>query len=567
MTAGYDNRLILWDRATRRPVARAWHDHLVNSCSFSPDGRHVVSSSSDHTARVWSLPDLRLVAVLGGHGDDVETAAFSPDGRRVATASRDHHARIFDLDGRLLTVVAGHEADVLSVVWDPSGERLITSSDDGTIRTWSADDGRALGVVDMAGVETDTIAVSHDGTIYAGDDDGRLTTIDGTDRSSVAAHDAGVKRLVLDDVEPLLVSLSYDRTMRLWDVSGARPTLRVTADLPADVWPRSCAFVDSTTLVFATFGDSYRTYDVSAGAWLDEHVGPTSGVNAVVDTGDRVLCVGDEGRVSDAEDGSTVATTGSLANFLTPLGTLVLTGGQLGLVADALTGRPLHQHRSPLNCGVRFERGGVEHALVGTYTGEGLVFRVGHDREPALEFVAEIRLHDNAVKSVALSGNLIFSVAADAGATWLDTETLEVIRTVPDGHDKIANGCAGLGTEGRFVSVSRDLALREWEIGRCVRRTPTPHDHSVKCVAASSDGRLVATASYNGHAAVYDRVLDRWTVSTRLSMTGVSSLTYSERRGEFLAGCYDGTVHRLPVQDGAASDRTSVLAGALGVVR
>lgn len=36
-TAGYDNRLILWDAASREPLARATHDHLANACDFSGD--------------------------------------------------------------------------------------------------------------------------------------------------------------------------------------------------------------------------------------------------------------------------------------------------------------------------------------------------------------------------------------------------------------------------------------------------------------------------------------------------------------------------------------------------
>ena len=52
-TAGYDNRLILWDAVTRLPVARSTHDHLVNACDFSHDGRYLVSASSDYSARIW----------------------------------------------------------------------------------------------------------------------------------------------------------------------------------------------------------------------------------------------------------------------------------------------------------------------------------------------------------------------------------------------------------------------------------------------------------------------------------------------------------------------------------
>ena len=84
-TAGYDNKIILWNARLREALSRASHDHLVNHCSFSSDGRWLVSASSDYSARVWAIPSLRLHAVLPGHGDDVDMAVFSPDDRRIAT--------------------------------------------------------------------------------------------------------------------------------------------------------------------------------------------------------------------------------------------------------------------------------------------------------------------------------------------------------------------------------------------------------------------------------------------------------------------------------------------------
>jgi WD40 repeat protein len=354
----------------------------------------------------------------------------------------------------------------------------------------------------------------------------------------IPAHEAGVKRLVLDDERRLLVSLSYDRTMRLWDVTDT-PTATATADLPADVWPRSCAFAGESSLVFATFGVSYRTYDYRTEVWEDTRIEPTYGINAVATLrGSGVLTVGDAGIVW--RDGQTVAETGSLCNFLTPAPGLVFTGGQLGKVFDALTGNEIYQHRSPINCGVTFNRDGVPHVLIGTYTGEGLVFRVP---EPGrCEFVKELQLHTNAVKGVAVSGDYLFSVAADTSATWYGASTWEKVASVENAHHKIANGCAGLG-DGYFASVSRDLSLRIWSPEREATVLATPHTHSIKCVSASEDGQYVATASYHGMIAVYDRVRAEWQPTVQPTTAGISSLCYDAEGGQFLASSYDGHVY------------------------
>lgn len=61
VTAGYDNRVILWNASTRTAITEARHDHLANQCRFSTSGNIVVTSSSDYSARLWSVPDLRLI--------------------------------------------------------------------------------------------------------------------------------------------------------------------------------------------------------------------------------------------------------------------------------------------------------------------------------------------------------------------------------------------------------------------------------------------------------------------------------------------------------------------------
>ncbi|MEU3909938.1 WD40 repeat domain-containing protein [Streptomyces sp. NPDC029721] len=535
-TAGYDNQLILWDAARKQALARATHDHLSNQTAFSPDGRHLVSSSSDYSARLWSVPDLRLVAVLADHKDDVEMSVFHPAKQLIATASRDHRVRVFDFTGALRATFTGHTADVISVEWVTGRDELVSSSDDGTIKRWSLETGGMLAEIDLDGVETDTVAITRSGAIYAGNDEGEIIAIaDDGATTTHPAHEAGIKRLVYNADRELLVSLSYDRTLRVWDTSGPLAPV-ATSSLPPEVWPRSCAFLDSDTLAFATFGSSYATYRIAAREWNLDGIEGTPCVNAVLVDAGRTLTIGDAGVLW--ADGAPHSETGSLCNFLTPVGGRVVTGGQMGKVFDALTGEVLHQHRSPLNCGAAFERDGVPHVVVGAYTGEGIVFSVAADG--TFRHETTLRLHANAVKGLAVSGDRIFSVCADGSATWFSVETLTELHHVDDAHDRIANGCAAL-PDGDFASVSRDYKLRLWR-GFEPTVVTTPHDHSIKSVAATPDGRFVATGSYHGLVAVYDVTLGTW-ATTRVTTAGISSLTYDTGTRRFLAGSYDGHVH------------------------
>ncbi|MER6628014.1 WD40 repeat domain-containing protein [Streptomyces sp. NPDC000987] len=538
-TAGYDDQVVLWDARRREPLARSFHDHLANQVAFSPDGGSLLSASSDYTARLWSVPDLRLKAVYGEHEDDVEMAAFHPSGQLVATASRDHRVRVFEVSGRLVATFEGHTADVISVEWSADTDELLSSSDDGTIKRWSLGSGRMVADIDLDGVETDTIAITGSGVVYAGNDDGAIIRIEDGSTARHPAHDAGIKRLVHHAATGRLVSLSYDRTVRVWDTSDGL-VRRHVAEFPAEIWARSCAFVDDTTLAFATFGSAYATYRLDTGAWDLTGVEPTRCVNAVTTVDGRVCTVGDAGVVR--ADGRPLSEPGSLCNFLVEAGGRILTGGQLGRVFDAATGEILHQHRSPLNCATGFVREGVPHVVVGAYTGEGLVFALRQDGTTA--HVATLPLHSGAVKGVAVSGDTLFAVCADGSASWFSVKALRETGRLADAHGKIANGCAAL-TGGRFVSVSRDLRLRVWE-GESARTVPTPHDHSIKCVAASRDGRLVATGSYSGVVAVHDVRTGDWPHVSRPTTAGISCLHYDAAGNRFLASSYDGDVYPVP---------------------
>jgi WD40 repeat protein len=213
----------------------------------------------------------------------------------------------------------------------------------------------------------------------------------------------------------------------------------------------------------------------------------------------------------------------------------------MGSVIDALTGELLYQHHSPLNCGASFERHGMPHVVIGTYTGEGIVFSIAYDGK--VSHVSMLPLHTNAVKAVAASNGKIFSVCADTGASWFSIDDFREIARLDKAHDRIANGCAAL-PGGRFVSVSRDHTLRLWDNNQAIA-IKTPHNRSIKCVSTSHCGRYIASGSYFGVVALYDTEHATWMQSVRPTTAGISSLCFDVGNNCFLAGSYDGKVYEI----------------------
>jgi WD40 repeat protein len=540
-TAGYDNKVILWNSGDGMPVARVWHDHLANQCAFSADGRYLVTASSDYSARVWAVPRMTLISVLVGHEDDVEMASFSPNGERIATCSRDGKVRIFAREGTLQLLCVGHDADVISVSWTSDGQRLVSSSDDGTIRHWDASNGECLQVEDFGGIETDTLIITAGGQVLAGNDNGQIISLGGDSPRVWQAHGAGVKRLAYSDAQSLLVSLSYDRSMALWKL-GVEGDLQLIdrAELPAIVWPRSCGFDGDSRIVFGTFGSKYASYDFHSKTWNIDGIERDKSINAVAIHDGAVYTVGDSGVVH--RDQVPFWDAGSLCNFLTPYNGGLLTGGQVGQLFDVERGIAFHTHSSPINCCTVIEIDGSQMAVFGTYDGTGLVFSLSSERPP--NFIASVKMHSNAIKGLAARDGRLFSVCATGSTALHEVDGFTPIPGYKGAHDKISNGCAT--TPDGFASIGRDLKLRLWSENGQTGCVDAPHNNSVKCIALSNNGKYLATGSYGGSVAIYSLDESEWVVIEHPSSSGISSIAAC---GDgFIASSYDGEVHSLRVQ-------------------
>lgn len=536
-TAGYDNRLILWDKKTHLAIARATHDHLVNHCEFSHDGTRLVSASSDYSARVWSVPDMRLLCVLSGHTDDVDMATFSPDDTLIATCALDRTVRVFDLRGECCRIFTGHTGNIISVAWSHDGQRLISSSVDGTIREWCMVQGREL-YCNQIHFRTDTLSIDTQGRIFAGDDAGRLLVIIRHEIRPFPAHDAGIKKVILDESHATLISLSYDGSLAIWRITP-EGDLQVMgrSRYPASVWARAAVMISDDFLAVGTFGSRYGLYSVAENRWYMEGITPDPSLNAITRFAHHTYTVGDAGTVFC--DNQPVMALGSLCNFLLPTAHRLFAGGQRGALFDALTGEVCYQHHSPLNCGTPFLRHGEPYIAIGTYTGELLIFSLA----PELELVMALPVFANAIKGVTATDDRLFSVCASRKIAWHTLADFQLVRAGEEAHEKIINGCCVAG-EQQFATISRDRTLKLWSDNH-VDTYLSPHPNSIKCIAVDDKRMLLATGAYTGTVAVLDLRHRRWCYFHRLTVAGISSLVYDPDSQAFLAASYDGCVYRI----------------------
>jgi WD40 repeat protein len=95
--------------------------------------------------RLWSVPDFTPRGELGQHAGAVTSVQFAADGRTLLTTSLDGTARIHRLDGTVVqTFVAGHPLQ--AATWSRDGSRVLTCAERGSVEAqlWQVADGQEL---------------------------------------------------------------------------------------------------------------------------------------------------------------------------------------------------------------------------------------------------------------------------------------------------------------------------------------------------------------------------------------------------------------------------------------
>ena len=295
--------LTLTDMATGRPVRRTeWDEpHDVWRIAYAPDGKTVVTASTDGTLRLWDVATASLVHKERPGRSSLPAIAFSPDASShlLAIAGEDAvSVSLWDVANRrhVRKIAIDGIQRATSLAFSPDGTILVTglSAPECEVRLWRAGDGTLLGRIMRPGETVYHLAFSPDGKVLAANGhSGRLVLMDvatrkerdslagvrladgplafspdgrtlaatggehvlhfwdvatGEDRlATPEAHSGPVAAFAFLDDGRTLISGSDDRTVRFWDLATGRPS----KVLSQDGWVRSLSLSADGSLLAA----------------------------------------------------------------------------------------------------------------------------------------------------------------------------------------------------------------------------------------------------------------------------------------------------------------------------
>ncbi|RVX19374.1 WD repeat-containing protein 70 [Vitis vinifera] len=258
------------------------HSKVVSALAVDHSGSRVLSGSYDYTVRMYDfqgmnsrLASFRQLEPFEGH--QVRNLSWSPTSDRFLCVTGSAQAKIYDRDGltlgefvkgdmyiRDLKNTKGHISGLTCGEWHPkTKETILTSSEDGSLRIWDVNDFKSQKQVIKpklarpGRVPVTTCAWDHEGKcIVGGIGDGSIQLWN-LKPGWGSRPDIHVERGHSDDITGLkfssdgriLLSRSFDGSLKVWDLRQMKKPLQVFEDLPNHYAQTNVAFSPDEQLI------------------------------------------------------------------------------------------------------------------------------------------------------------------------------------------------------------------------------------------------------------------------------------------------------------------------------
>jgi len=171
------------------------------------------------------------IRTLTGHTDYTTAACFSPDSKYILSGSYDNTLKLWDVSsGKEIKTFTGHTARVNSVDISPDGKYAVSGAENKVIIYWDIKEGKEIKEI-VLNVDPEknpiySVCFSPDGkSAVLGLKSGWVGTIDlksGNRTKTFFGHKSEVKSACFSPDGKYVLTGSYDKTMKLWEVKSEK---------------------------------------------------------------------------------------------------------------------------------------------------------------------------------------------------------------------------------------------------------------------------------------------------------------------------------------------------------
>lgn len=218
----------------------------ITALSFSPDSSKIASADGESgsggiyprpkkvggTILVWDALTGQDISVMR-HGDSVQAIAFSENGNRLVSGSYDRTSRVWDTTTGMPIHQFSFGPSVTAVTFGHDADQVIASGSDGSARVWDAITGEEKNRLVTGENATITTLALHPNAPYvvAGNSAGEIWIWQISGEASIEmdlGQYTSISSVSYNKDGSMLVTASYDKTARSWDVLSGDEIARVT---------------------------------------------------------------------------------------------------------------------------------------------------------------------------------------------------------------------------------------------------------------------------------------------------------------------------------------------------